>query len=84
MAELDLFRFLKENEIEISWSGEMLLAWIIHWNLDDFTKMITGALGDGGIDCRLQDRGTICVDIVPLCDYYGIDPERILPNQDKL
>ena len=84
MTELDLYQFLKENEVEHSWCGEMLLAWISHWNLDDFTKMITGTLDEGGIDCRLQGYGTVCVDLVPVCNHYGVDPERILPNPDKL
>ena len=82
MTELELYRFLQQNEIEFSWRGEMLLAWISHWNLSDFTEMIPGTLEEGGIDVRLQSHGNICIDLVPVCDHYGIDPERILKPEN--
>jgi len=82
MTELDLYRFLQENEIEFSWSGDMLLAWITHWNLSDFTEMIPGMLDEAGVDVRLQSYGTVCIDLVPICDWFGIDPERILKPEN--
>ena len=44
--------------------------------------MIPGTLEEGGIDVRLQSHGNICIDLVPVCDHYGIDPERILKPEN--
>lgn len=80
MNELDLFRFLNEDNLEFRWVDDMLLVWIDNWCLKDFTTMVKSSLDDGGVECRLQTGGVVCVDIAPICEYYGIDPERILPK----
>jgi hypothetical protein len=79
MGELDLYQFLKENKVEMRWDGDVLSAWISHWNLSDFTQLIASSLNDGGIDARLQSYGAVWVDLAPICQRYGIEPERILP-----
>lgn len=33
MKELDLYQFLKENEIEMRWDGDVLSTWLSRWNL---------------------------------------------------
>lgn len=77
MTELDLYRFLKENEVDMRWDDDVLSTWISHWNLDDFTKLCSSSLDDGGRESRLCSHGMIWIDLVPICEYYGIDPYRI-------
>lgn len=82
MTVLELFKFA--HDYEKRWEGGMLLMWLPGWALMDFTKMITSMLDDGGIDCRLQSFGTVCVDLVPVCEHYGFEAEHIFPNPDAL
>lgn len=77
MKELDFYRFINSNAIEYRREGDELLVWIKSYHLEDFTKMIDSYLDDGGVDCRLQSYGTICLDIAPVCDYFGIEVDRI-------
>ena len=79
MKELDLYQFLKENEIEMRWDGEVLSTWIHHWQIADFSKLIRSSLSDGGQDARIVSDGSVWIDLVPICEYYGIEPERIFP-----
>lgn len=76
LVELDLYRFIHDNGIEMRWDCDILSAWIPFWGLQEFTDLISGTLYGGGIDSRLQRDG-IWVDLVPICEYYDIDPQRI-------
>jgi hypothetical protein len=80
MQELDLYRFLHETaEAEMRWYGDQLSCWISHWHIKEFCDLVgPGVLDEGGIECRLLNRGDIWLDLVPICEYHGIDPERIL------
>lgn len=79
MTELDLYKFITERGIERRWEGNELLAWISRWELEDFTEMIKGSLmDDGGRPCRLQTNVMVCIDLVPICEYYGIEAEQVV------
>lgn len=77
MKELDLFKFLKENEIEMRWDDEVLSIWLWHWHLEDFAKIVGTSLDEGGCDAKILSDGSLWLDLVPICEYYGIEPERI-------
>jgi len=79
MKELDLYQFLNENEIEMRWDDDVLSTWISHWDIDDFCKLIKSSLDEGGRDARILSDGSIWIDLAPICEYYGIEPERIFP-----
>lgn len=79
MTELYLYQFLRENEVEMRWDDDVLSTWISHWVVSDFAKLISSSLDEGGRDARILSDGSIWIDLVPICEYYGIDPERILP-----
>ena len=84
MTELDLYKFLnKESGIEqYNWEGDEFLIWIDFDLLSDFTKMIGHSyLAEGGMDCNLQDR-LVCLNIVDVCEFHGIDLENILKKPD--
>ena len=83
MKELDLYQFLKENEVEMRWDtigdDSTLVAWIPSYILNDFSKMIETSLQDGGRNAHLCSGGFLWVDLGAICKYYGIEPERIHP-----
>lgn len=80
MKELDLFRFLKDNDVEMRWDDDQLSTWVSPHNLSEFAEMMPGALSEGGIDARLTSYGYVWIDLVRICDYYGIEVERIFPK----
>lgn len=81
MKELDLKQFLTEKQIEMRWDGDVLSTWVEHWSIDEFAKLVESALNDGGIEVNLLKGGTIWLDLVPICEHYGIEPDRILPKE---
>jgi len=83
MKELDLYKFLEKNTVEMRWDGikesAVLSAWIPAHSLTEFTEMIASSLNDGGRTAHLCSRGFIWVDLSSICEHYGIDPEKIFP-----
>ncbi len=83
MNELDLYKFIQENSIEMRWDDEVLSTWVPPYHIPEFTRLIYSALSDGGIDVRLLQGGYIWLDLVPFCDRYDINPERICPKTTR-
>ena len=81
MDELTLYKFIYDNDVELRWDDAVLSTWVPSWSIKDFADLMPGALDEGGIEARLLQNGTIWVDLVPICDRYGIDPEKIHPKQ---
>ncbi|WP_034757756.1 hypothetical protein [Rossellomorea vietnamensis] len=79
MTELDLYKFAQTQEID--WRGEKLYIWIRFCDLAEFTGMIGyDQFSEGGEEVSLQ-HDCICVDIVDICESYGIEPENIFPKE---
>lgn len=82
MTELQLYKFIQENGIEIDWHGKQLIIWIDFRSLEEFTKLLDyNYLADGGMEVALMQDG-IAFDLVPLCEYFGIEPMNILGRGD--
>lgn len=79
MTELQLYKFIHNNSLEIDWRGKELVVWIPFYHLDEFTKMFNCS-AEEQIMVNLQD-GNIAMDIVDLCDWYGIEPQNIYPME---
>lgn len=79
MNELDLYKFIKDEELEISWHGEDTLnLWLSPRDLKFFAELLDRCnADDGGLKCFMQDDGVINLNLVDVCDEYDIDPERI-------
>lgn len=74
MTELDLYKFLSENEIETSRQGKYFTAWIPFYLLKDFTELIGyGMLDEGGLEVRLQEYN-VAIQLNEVCDYFGFEP----------
>jgi len=59
----------------------MLLAWVYPHDLKEFAEMVRNALSEGGVECVLLTGGSIGIDLVPICDYFGVDPEDLLKKE---
>lgn len=83
MTELELYKFITNNEIEIDWRGSQLLAWIEHYYLEEFSDMLDRCdADDGGIKCRLQNGGVVVLDLSEVCEEYDIDPNNISESDE--
>lgn len=82
MKELKLYKFIMENSIEIDWRGEELVIWLHFLDIKDFVELV-GAdyLSDGGHDANIQEH-YIALDLVPICEYFDIEPTEIHPKED--
>ncbi|WP_342505898.1 hypothetical protein [Sporosarcina sp. FSL K6-2383] len=82
MTELELYKFCQDKEI--GWRGESLIMWISPSEVQEFADLIDRcSADDGGLDCKIQQDGTVCVDLIELCEEYDIDPENILPKEEQ-
>ena len=78
MNLIKLYKFLTEEAAELRWEGKELLIWLYHFHVEDFIELIgEGCLDEGGLDCKLQGN-YLAFDIVPICQYHGINPIEIL------
>ena len=81
MTTEQLNKFIKEKNIEVDWRGENkehLYAWFYFFQLDDFDEIMSPSFfDDGGFNVTMME-GSICLDLVPICEYEGIKPTDIL------
>ena len=86
MTELELYKFLNDNNIEHHWEKSVnnedeFLVWIPFLLLDEFTELIgTNYLSEGGTDVNLQ-KDCVCLDIVDIAEYHEIELENILKKE---
>ena len=80
MTELELFKFIKDNEVDMRWDNDVLSTWLPPNSISEFSKMAESLLSDGGNEARITAMGYVWIDLLPICDYYGIEPENIQPK----
>ena len=83
MTELQLYKFLNENNIEHHWEkdNEELIAWIPFYWLQEFAELIgEHILSDVGIMVNFQND-CIALDLVPIAEYHDIELENILEKK---
>lgn len=86
MNELDLYKFLEKNNIETHWVNDggpewHLAAWIPYHALKEFCNMLgTDAFDYGGIFHVMlcSDASIYIGNLDEICNWFGIDPERIV------
>lgn len=86
MTELELYKYINENDIE--WhrykDNKIEEIWILpkFYQLPEFHKLCSPCLfDDGGIECRMKD-GYLGIDIIPVCEHYGIEYNNIFKGDD--
>jgi hypothetical protein len=81
MTELQLFRYIHENNIE--WHRQDndgtpdILIFPYVFQLEDFCKLVKGYnIDDGGLIIRLMN-GYVAIWMGELCEYYGINMDNV-------
>ncbi len=79
--ELQLHNFIQNNKIEINWSDNELIMWIPFFYVKEFTDLLGyNFLSDGGYNVNLRED-CIAFDLVPICEYFDIEPTNILEKE---
>ena len=78
MTDLDLDRFIKDNDIEYSWSWNRdtkeddVVVWIPFYLIEEFSELIKPDDSfEGGLDVSLKGS-SIALWASEVCIYYGI------------
>ena len=87
MSELDLYKFITNNDIE--WhrreneGTEDIIIFPNTFQLDDLIKILSpGLFDDGGVECHLMN-GYVCIWMKDICEYSGIDMDRVFTGEEK-
>ena len=84
MTELQLYKFLFDEDgaigCEVSWNGEELTCILYIWDLQEFAMMIKDYLSEDGYEITLKEN-YVGFDLVPICEFYEIEPENILKKR---
>lgn len=88
MTELDLYKFIHEQEIEYRWDfnredkRDDIIVWIPHWLCESFAELVDPRqfTDGGGIECRFQSDNVVFW-MYDICEYYGINPENIFKKE---
>ena len=91
MTELELYKFINDRECEWHWNyhydGVTLILIISSYNLKDFCKMLGyNIFDDEGLPCEqrlLYDGSVGLAPFEDICDYYGIDTEKVFPRKEE-
>jgi len=81
MTELELYKFINDNNIE--WhkedndGTEDIIIFPNFWQMESFKQILSPCLfDDGGIECRMMD-GYFAFWMKDICEYYGVEPEKV-------
>ncbi|HNG68591.1 MAG TPA: hypothetical protein PLP63_06585 [Saprospiraceae bacterium] len=84
MTELQLYKFINDNDVEwrYDWNKDQedVIVFINSYLIDDFCELIKSYFDDAHIECALRDR-YICVWMDDLCSHYGIELINVFPKQ---
>lgn len=79
MTELDLYKFITNNNIEydVDDSCDVVTIFIPFYLLEEFNELLKPNYYDeGGIDCVLS-YGYCNIEINDICDYFEIDINNV-------
>ena len=87
MKELELYKFINDNNVEWHWvnneGADDVIILPNFYLLEDFMKLQSIVyLSEDGIPCFLKD-GYIGMFMADICEYYGIEIENVFPFPEK-
>jgi hypothetical protein len=87
MTELELYRFVKNNNIEWHYTEDCyenldVIIFLYYFQLEDFTTMIKSYLTDSEAIGHLRD-GYIGIEMSGICYHYGIELERVFIEDEE-
>lgn len=89
MNELDLYKFINNNNIEYHWiindnNDNDVIIFLSFSDLEDFNKILPNFLFDldsGGIEC-IMNKHYITLNMREICEDCDINMERIFNTKD--
>jgi len=83
MKEVDLLRFIIENNIEYHWHDDDVVMFVSHWNIKEFMMELLGYeyLTDSEVQCILK-YGYIGVWMKSICEYFDIELKSIFDKKN--
>lgn len=82
METTTILSFIREHSLQHEWIGDELICWIDRAIIKDFCEMVgPGVFSDGPLTSLLCSDGSLAIDLVPICDYFGIDTAYILNKE---
>lgn len=83
MTELELYKFITDNDVEYHcYSESKIFAMINLCDIEEFNKLLGNSiLDDEGLECIMKD-GYFCFEMGYICEYFGIDSENIFFAKD--
>lgn len=83
MTDLQLYKFIKENEVEIDWRGDELVIWLHPYDIKDFVELVgDNYITDGEVRGMIVSCGYIAIDIAPICEDFDIEPTDIQKKEN--
>jgi hypothetical protein len=85
MTELQFYKYIREvlnaAEDELNWFGDELILQMRSHEIDDFMVLIGESKSEEPTPISYY-HGMIQIDLVPICEWFGIEAENILakPN----
>ena len=78
MTELELYKYITENNIEYHWNEDTVYICPYIFQLEGLVELFpSGVFDDGGIrEVRLFD-GYASIEMNDICDYCGIDVNNV-------
>ena len=81
MTELELYKFVKENDCEYHWEDYDVILFVNFYLLDEFTKLLGyNMLDEEGIKCNLK-QGYVAIWMFSICESFDIVLENIFEKE---
>ncbi len=78
MTELDLYKFVRNYNLEYNYSSEEEILLFVPFSLlYNFTSLLDDSFFDDGSVSVDMLKEYIGINVVDVCEYYGINYERI-------
>ena len=72
MTELELYKFINDNDIEYHWHEDDVILFVNFYLLNDFTKLLGyNMLDEEGIICHLKES-YIAIWMFSICEHFDI------------
>ena len=82
MTELELYKYITDNDIDHAYNGDEVVIWLYHWQIEDFCAFIGSyVLSEGGIEVMLQEN-YIALSINGICEHFNIDIKNVFKNEE--
>lgn len=72
MTALQLYKFIKEHNVEYYWYDNDVILFVDCCNIAEFNKLLpTGIYEDSGLKCAMKE-GYFCFEMKHICEYCDI------------